>query len=304
MKFGLNTAILGHMDFDQVLEFCHGVGYKSLEVACWPSGKKERRYAGVSHINVDALTPHKVEEILHACETHDIEISALAYYPNPLDENLEARAFNIEHLKKVIEGANKLNVGMVTTFIGRMQTKTLEENLLEFKAVWPDIIHYAKQLNVKIAIENCPMLFSNDEWPGGQNIFTSPAIWCKCFELIPEDNFGINFDPSHFIWQQMDYIKPITEFKDRIFHIHFKDIKLYRDQLDDYGCMATPLHYMAPKIPGLGDVDWAKYISALRDINYKGHACVEVEDRSFEDTTQDIEDSCILSYRYLSQFLI
>lgn len=304
MKFGLNTAILGHLDLDQALDFSHKAGYKSLEVACWPSGKAERRYAGVSHIDVDNDTNEYTECVLKAFTKRNMEISALAYYPNPMDENQEARERAITHLKKVIKAANRLNVDTVTTFVGRMQTKTLEENLKEFAKVWPDIVSYAKENNVKIAIENCPMIFSQDEWPGGQNLFTTPAIWRQCFEIIPDDNFGINYDPSHFIWQQIDYIKPLYEFKDRIFHVHFKDIKLYKDKLDDHGVMATPLNYMAPKLPGLGDVDWAQYISALKDIGYKGHAVVEVEDKSFEETEKDIEDSCILSQRYLSQFII
>lgn len=304
MKLGLNSAILESFDFYQLIDFAAKVGYESVEVACWPTGVAERRYAGVTHIDVDTLDDNEVEKILNYCKDKKVEISALAYYPNPLDEDPAVAAVTIDHLKKVIVASNKLKVNMVTTFIGRIPEKTIEDNLEEFKKVWPEIIQFAKKHNTKIAIENCPMLFSKDEWPGGKNLFTSPAIWRKCFEIIPDDNFGINFDPSHFIWQQMDYIKPIYEFKDRIFHIHFKDIKLYKDKLDDYGVLAPPLSYMAPKLVGLGDVDWGKYVSALLDIGYKGHACVEIEDRSFEDSQDDIEKSCILSYRYLRQFVI
>lgn len=304
MKFGLNTAILGHMNFEEVLEFCSSVGYKSIEVACWPQGKAERRYAGVSHIDVENLGDKEAEHILSLCKKYNIEISALAYYPNTLDEDLEARERYISHLKNVIIASEKLNVNMVTTFVGRMQTKNIEDNIKEFSKVWPDIIKFAKEHNTKVAIENCPMIFTQDEWPGGQNLFTTPAIWRECFDIIPDDNFGINYDPSHFIWQQIDYIKPLYEFKDRIFHVHFKDIKLYKDKLDDYGVLAPPLSYMTPKLPGLGDVNWALYVSTLRDINFKGHACVEVEDRSYEDTAKDIEDSCIICHRYLSQFII
>lgn len=304
MKLGLNTAILGHLDFYEVVDFVSEVGYESIEVACWPNEKATRRYAGVSHIDVENLDTNKIREIQTYLTTKKIEISALAYYPNPLDNNLEMRKKSINHLKKVIVAANKLNVNMVTTFIGKMKDKTIDENLAEFKKVWPDIIKFAKEHNTKIAIENCPMLFSEDEWPGGNNLFSSPKIWRAAFEIIPDDNFGLNYDPSHFIWQQMDYIKPIYEFKDRIFHIHFKDIKLYQEKLDDVGVLAAPLEYMAPKLPGLGDVNWALYTSALLDIRYQGHAVVEVEDLAFEDTQADIEKSCLLSYRYLRQFVI
>lgn len=232
-----------------------------------------------------------------------MEISALAYYPNPLDSNLTVREANINHLLKVIDMAALLAVNMVTTFIGRETDKNVDENLKEVAKVWPAIIKHAKDKGVKIAIENCPMLFTNDEWPGGKNLFTSPAIWREIFKIIPDDNFGINYDPSHFVWQQMDYLKPIYEFKDKIFHIHFKDIKLYQEKLDDYGVLAHPLKYMAPKLPGLGDVDWSKYVSALNDISYQGYACVEVEDKSYEDSNERIDQSVILSHRYLKQFI-
>jgi sugar phosphate isomerase/epimerase len=193
---------------------------------------------------------------------------------------------------------------MVTTFIGRDQEKCVEENIKLFKEVWIDIIDYAEEKGVKIAIENCPMLFDRDQWPGGQNLFTSPRIWRKLFEIAPNKNFGINYDPSHFIWQMMDYINPIYEFKDRIFHVHFKDIKLYPEKLKEVGIMAYPLDYMSPKLPGLGDVEWGAYVSALNDIGYRGYACVEVEDRAFEDIEERIIDSLKLSKKYLEQFMI
>lgn len=304
MKLGINSAILEHLTFEEMVKFVSREGFESIEVACWPKGEVERRYAGVSHIDVNALDADKVNDIKTLCHDYGIEISALAFYPNTLDSNLAAREANITHLKRVIDAAALLDVNMVTTFIGRMQEKNIEDNIEEFSKVWPDIIKYAKVKNVRIAIENCPMLFSNDEWPGGKNLFTSPAIWRKLFDIIPDDNFGINFDPSHFVWQQMDYIKPIYEFKDRIFHIHFKDIKLNIDDLNDNGILANPLTYMKPKLPGLGDVNWSAYVSALTDIGYHGHACIEVEDRSFEDTHEAIEKSVVLSYRYLRQFVI
>lgn len=148
------------------------------------------------------------------------------------------------------------------------------------------------------------MLFGREQWPGGQNLFTSPAIWKELFEIIPNKNFGINMDPSHFIWQMMDYIKPIYDFKDRIFHVHFKDIKLYPDKLERVGTMAYPLDYMSPKLPDLGDVNWGSYVSALNDIGYNGYGCIEIEDRAFERSKEKVIDSLRLSKRYLEQFVV
>lgn len=304
MKVGLVSAILDWMPFEEMIDTISSLGYECVEVACWPNGKAERRYAGVSHIDVDELDDAKVEYILNYCRERNVEISSLAFYPNTMDANLEKRAANIEHLKKVILASEKLGIGMVTSFIGRDEKKSVEENLKLFQEIWPELIHFAEEHKVKVAIENCPMLFDETQWPGGQNLMTTPKLWRKLFELIPSDYFGLNYDPSHFVWQMMDYIKPIYEFKDKIFHVHYKDIKLFQDRLDEVGTMAYPLEYMAPKIPGLGDVDWAKYVSALTDIGYKGYTCVEVEDRSFEDSHEDVIRSLKLSKRYIDQFVI
>ena len=304
MKLGLVSAILDWMPFEEMIDTVSRLGYECVEAACWPSGKAERRYAGVSHIDAEELDDEKAEYILGYCREKNVEISALAFYPNTMDPDPEKREANIAHLKKVIKASAKLGVGMVTTFIGRDQTKTVEENMELFERIWPDIIRTAEEYKVKIAIENCPMLFGREQWPGGQNLATTPKIWREIFAKLPSDFLGLNYDPSHFIWQKMDYIKPIYEFKDKIFHVHYKDIKLFEEKLDDVGIMAYPLDFMAPKIPGLGDVDWAKYVSALTDIGYNGYTCVEVEDRSFEESHEDVIRSIVLSRRYMKQFVI
>lgn len=304
MKLGFESAILGGYSFEKLIDTACKLGYECVEVACWPRGKAERRYAGVSHIDVTDMTDDKAEYIKEYCKNRNVMISSLAFYPNTIGNDMEMRQNNVSHLYKVIDVSARLGVNMVTTFIGRDQFKTVEENIKLFKEVWPPIIRYAEEAGVKIAIENCPMLFGKDQWPGGQNLFTSPNIWRRLFEIVPSENFGINMDPSHFVWQMMDYIKPIYEFRDRIFHVHFKDIKLYPEKLKEVGTMAYPLNYMSPKLPGLGDVDWGAFVSALTDIGYNGCACVEVEDRAFEENEEKILNSLKLSKRYLEQFLI
>ncbi|WP_270204866.1 sugar phosphate isomerase/epimerase family protein [Streptococcus anginosus] len=304
MKLGLVSAILDHSDFYELIDVVAENGLECVEVACWPQEKAARRYAGVSHIDVANLTAEKATELTAYAASKSVAISSLAYYPNPLDEDLEKRQEVINHLYKVIDASALMGVNMVTTFIGRMPSKSVAENLEEVQKIWPAIIEYAANKGVKIAIENCPMLFTDDEWPGGQNLFTTPAIWRQVFEILPYDNFGINYDPSHFVWQQIDYIAPLYEFKDKIFHVHYKDIKVFEDKLKDVGVMATPLQYMSPKLPGLGDVDWGKYVSALTDIGYEGYTCIEVEDKSFEKDNQVIRNSITLSTRYLRNFVI
>ncbi len=304
MKLGFITSILQDYDFAQTIDFAAKQGFECMEVACWPRGKAERRYAGVSHLDVANMTPEKAAEINALCREKGIAISSLAYYPNTMDGNPEKRQDAIDHLYKVIDASAMLGVNLVTTFIGRDQHKTVEENLEIFREVWTPIIRRAEEKKVRVAIENCPMLFGPDQWPGGQNLFTTPVLWRKMFEIIDSDYFGINYDPSHFVWQMIDYIQPIYEFKDKIFHVHIKDIKLYKDKLAQCGTMAYPLDYMSPKLPGLGDVDWGRYISALTDIGYNGYVALEIEDRAFEGSEQDILNSLILAKRYMAQFVI
>lgn len=304
MKLGVVSAIYDGFTFEEMIDDVCKNGCTCVEVACWPQGKAERRYAGVSHIDVENTSADYIAYILEYCAKKGVTISSLAFYPNTMDGDLAKRKANVDHLKKVIRMSALLGVNMVTTFIGRDQYKTVEENLDIFKTVWPPIIRFAEENGVRIAIENCPMLFGIDQWPGGQNLFTTPKLWRTMFELLPSDYFGINYDPSHFIWQQIDYIKPLYEFRDKIFHVHCKDIKLFPDKLNDVGVLAYPLEYMSPKLPGLGDVNWGKYISALTDIGYDGFVCVEVEDKAFETSKEKILDSIALSCRYLRQFVI
>ncbi|MEK0314622.1 sugar phosphate isomerase/epimerase family protein [Cohnella sp. 56] len=303
MKLGFLSAIVPDLSFEEVINYAAEQGFRSVELACWPVGKAERRYAGVTHIDVSALTVEKISYIRQYVEDRGIEISALGYYPNPLDEDLEQRKVYISHLEKVIEGASALGIGIVNTFIGRMQSKTLQENLLEYEKVWTPIVRLAEEKQVRIGIENCPMYFSMDEWPSGKNAAVSPAVWEEMFRIIPSSHLGLNYDPSHLVWQQMDYIKPIYEFKDRIIHIHIKDAKLYRDKLDRVGILASPLEYHSPKLPGLGDIDWGKFISALTDIRYDGHAIIEVEDKAYEATLESRQYALCQSRDYVLPFI-
>jgi sugar phosphate isomerase/epimerase len=270
---------------------------------CWPVGKAERRYAGVTHIDVDNLDDQKSDAILRYAKERKVTISSLGYYPNPLDADLEKRQTYIRHIEKMITAAARLGINRITTFIGKDPKKTLDDNFDLFVQVWTPLIQMAEAKKVQVAIENCPMYFTLDQWPGGLNLATTPAMWRRMFTAIPSSFFGLNYDPSHLVWQQMDYIRPIYEFKDRLFHVHFKDIKIYHDKLNEVGILATPLEYMAPKLPGQGDVDWGRYVSALNDVRYQGPACIEVEDKAYETSTADCERALLTSRNYLNQFI-
>lgn len=304
MRLGFVTAILPELTLDEVLAFAAETGYSTVEVMCWPPGKAERRYAGVTHIDVAALDPAAVRSVREAQNRHGVSISALGYYPNPLAPDATEAGLAAAHLERVIEASSELGIGLVTSFIGRDPGRSIDENWPRMLETWGPLVDRAAALGVRIAIENCPMLFTADEWPGGKNLATTPAIWRRLFADIGRPNLGLNYDPSHLIWQQIDYLKPIREFADRIFHVHAKDARIDQAALDEHGVLSYPKLWHTPKLPGLGDVRWGSFFAALGDIGYQGPVAVEVEDRSFEGSLDRRKASLLLSRRYLEQFVV
>ena len=303
LDLGFVSAILAGNSFEEVIDFAASHEFKCVEIMCWPQGKAERRYAGVTHINVQELDDKSITHIQSRLSWNGIYISALGYYPNPLDPDKEKAAVYVEHIKKMIKAAARLEVGVVNTFIGRDPARSLDYNLGRFRETWPEIIKVAEEQNIKIGIENCPMLFTKDEWPGGKNLAVSPAIWDQMFEAIPSNYFGLNYDPSHLVWMQMDEVQPIYDYAEKLHHIHLKDVKVYRDKLNRVGILAYPLEYHSPKIPGLGDVRWRDFFSALTSVGYRGPVCIEVEDRAYEGSAEDIQAAILTSRNYLRQFV-
>lgn len=303
MKLGLVSAILPDFTFEQVIDYAASVGFSCVEVCCWPKGKAARRYAGITHIDVDGLTRERMDAYLQYAKERGVAISSLGYYPNPMDADPETRRVAAEHLSALIDVSAEMGVNIVTTFIGKDKRKTVEENLELYEEIWTPIIRHAEEKKVRIGIENCPMYYTKDEFPGGNNLASTPYIWKEMFRRIPSDYLGLNFDPSHPYLLMSDYIQPLYDFKDKIFHVHFKDIKIYRDKLNEYGAFSYPSLWHSPKLPGLGGVDFAAFCSALNDIRYNGYACIEVEDRAFESSIEDVKKGIEQSYRYMRQFM-
>jgi sugar phosphate isomerase/epimerase len=301
MQLGFVSAILPELSLEEVLAFAAEEGFACVELMCWPPGGAERRYAGVTHVDVTALTDEEAARILALVARYGVAISGLGYYPNPLDPNPEHRAFVIDHLKKVIAAAPRLEVGIVNTFIGRDPARSVEANGPLFQEVWPDIVQHAESCGVKLGIENCPMLFTGDEWPGGKNLAVSPVIWHALFEALPTPHLGLNFDPSHLVWQQIDYVRAIREFGAHILHVHAKDTRIDADKLYASGILGLGWH--TPKLPGLGDVQWGRLFSALTDIGYQGAVCIEVEDRAYEGSLEDRQRALRQSKRFLEQWV-
>lgn len=303
MKLGFVSAILPDLPLEEVLRFARDVGYDCVELMCWPRGAAERRYAGVTHLDVTAFDAGQAARVRDLSASHGVAISSLGYYPNPLaPDPAEGRVY-AEHLRKVMAASAMLGVNVVTTFVGRDWTRSVDDNWPRFREVWPGLVRAAEDHGVRIGIENCPMLFTRDEWPGGKNLAHSPAVWRRMFAEIPSRSFGLNYDPSHLVWQQMDHIRPLREFADRLVHVHAKDVRVDRERLDDVGILATPLEYHRPKLPGLGDVDWGRFFSVLGDVGYDGPVCVEVEDRTYEHSLDGRKAALRQSHAFLRNYI-
>jgi sugar phosphate isomerase/epimerase len=303
MKLGFVSAILPELSLAELVRFASTQGYACVELMSWPKGKAERRYAGVTHVDVTGFGQREADAVRETMAEANVEISALGYYPNPLTPDPQEAQTYIDHIHNVILAAKELGVRTVTSFVGRDWTRPVEDNWPHFLEVWKPLIQFAEDNGVRVGIENCPMSFTADEWPGGKNLATTPRIWRRMFEDIPSPSFGLNFDPSHCVWQQMDYLLPLRNFTDRLFHVHAKDVRVDRQRLNDVGIMAHPLEYHTPKLPGLGDVDWGQFFSVLSETGYDGPVCVEVEDRAYEGSLEARKASLTQCYTYLKNFM-
>ena len=304
MKLGFVTAILPEQPLEAVLETAAEIGYDCVEVMCWPPGKAERRYAGVTHVDISTLDAGEVQRIKELQKIYGVTISSLGYYPNPLGGDAGARAVAADHLTALIDASAKLGVNTVTTFVGRDKQRTIEAQWDDFLTVWQPLVAHAEAAGVRIGIENCPMRFTKDEWPGGNNLAVSPAVWERMWKAIPSASWGLNYDPSHLVLMDMDYTRPFRDYPDRMVHVHAKDLRIDREQLDRHGRFAHPGLWHTPKLPGMGDVDWGKFFSYLTDSGYDGAVCVEVEDRAYEGNLALRVRSLRQSHDYLRQFIV
>lgn len=303
MKLGLFTAAFPQWTLEQVADWSAANGFETVEIACWPFEKATRRYAGVTHIDVANLDKPRANAIRAMLADKGLGLSALGYYPNPLHPDLEHRQYVIDHLKRVILAAELLEVPVVGTFIGKDKDKTVPANLEEYARVWPPIVKFAAEHGVKIAIENCPMIFSYDEWPGGNNLASTPAIWKKMWEIIPDENFGLNLDPSHLILQMIDYERVVYEFGSKIFHVHAKDLEIDREGFYENGALSQGMGWQVPRLPGLGEIRWDRFISALYKVGYDYVISIEHEDRAFEATEDLVQRGFLLSRDVLRPYI-
>lgn len=308
MKLGFLTACLPNVSLEDLAKFASGQGFQSLELAAWPVDSTRDYQA--KQIDAEKFNKSEAEKVKDLFEKYNLEISAMAYYDNNLHPDLEQRKKYIQHLKKVIDTAQLLDVKLVGTFVGSRPDKTPKENIKEIGKVFKDILKYADDRGVKIMIENCPM----ENWvkfglPG--NYAYSPELWDALFNELPSDNFGLNLDPSHLYWLGIDYIQTIKDYAEKIFHAHAKDTEILLNGKYKYGIFGTQVKptpwksgWWRYRMPGLGEIDWQKFISVLQEYGYDYVLSIEHEDPVWEGTEEKIQAGLKLGYKHLSQFVV
>jgi len=295
MKLGFLTAPFPATPLAEVADWGAATGFEVLEIACWPrTGGSARRYAGTSHIDVANLSPAQATELVDELRAKGLSISGLGFYPNPLHPDPAHRAQVIAHLKDVITAAEKMDVALVNTFMGGDAARTQDDNWAEALRVWPEIVAFAQDHGRRITLENCPMLFSNDEWPGGHNIATSPRMWRRILEQWG-GTIGLNFDPSHLVLQMIDTRRFLKEFGPHVLHFQAKDLMIDRDGLYERGVFSLGIGWQIPRIPGLGEVDWPAVFSELYRSGYEGDCIIEHEDRRFEGSDEKVKQGFLIA---------
>ena len=294
MKLSYLTACFNNLSLEEKVKFAAEQKFDAIELSCWPVAN-DRDYSSTD-IDVSKFDSKTKEDILKLTGENNIEIASLAYYDNCLHPDTSIRENNVKHLYNVIETAGKLGVKFVGAFAGRNLDLSFEENFTEFEKIFPNIVKYAADRNVNLLIENCSMPgWHREGW--GATISYSPELWDRMFEIIPDENFGLNFDPSHLIWLGVDYIKALIDYKERVLYFHAKDTKIFEEKRSYYSIFGKQLDrenewdygWWQHKIPGAGSIDWQKIYQTLREIGYDGYVSIEHEDLNYSENDEAIK---------------
>ncbi len=278
MFVGILTGRFGGESLEYVAAFAGQYGFGGLEIGTGPGSK---------HIDTNTFGEKEAAALKELMEKRLLQITALAAYTDLTSGDAAERQRNIETVSKAIDIAALLGVDTVNTLAGlppagKDKFRTIEEDCA---AVFPPLLEKAKSKGVRIAMEN---------WYATniQNL----AHWTRLFEVVPHDNFGLNFDPSHLLWQDIDYIEAVDKFANRIFHSHAKDTEIKTHVKRIVGCQGEG--WWRYVIPGQGQVRWGEYIAALRRNGYNGVLSIEHEDDALES-----EEGFLIGKKYLEQFI-
>ncbi|HLK60828.1 MAG TPA: sugar phosphate isomerase/epimerase [Chthonomonadaceae bacterium] len=278
MYVGILTGPFSREPLEVVAAFAGEYSFGGLEIVAGP---------GSQHIDTNGFTAERAHAINDLMMRRNLQISSVAAYTNPTDSNPEQRQKNLQTIHNAIDAAVLLGVDVVCTLAGmpvagKDRFKTIEEDCAQ---VFPPLLEYAQSKGVKIALEN--WYATNIQHLGH---------WEKLFQAVPHANFGLNFDPSHLVHQDIDYLEAVDKFANRIFHTHGKDTEIKAHVKRIVGNQGHG--WWRYVIPGLGVIHWGEYIAALRRNGYNGVISIE-----HEDSAVDREEGFLIGKKYLEQFI-
>jgi sugar phosphate isomerase/epimerase len=305
MRLGFLTACLPTTPLVEITRWAASAGYQALEVAVWPD--VPGRDWEASHLDLTAFDSNQAASVRGMFDEQGLELSALAYYENNLDTDRARREAIHEHLRRVIDAAQLLGVGLVGTFVGRDVDLTVEENLRLGEQVLPPLVEYAADRGVRLVVENCPMEgWHPDGYPA--NLAYSPQLW----DWLAELGLYLNLDPSHLTWLGIDPVAVVPAYADRVLHVQAKDVEIDPDGRNRLGIFGNAVGraenpwasgWWRYRIPGLGEIDWPGFVAALGAAGYDGVVSVEHEDPVWSGSPERVYQGLTIAHDTLHPLL-
>ena len=264
MEIGFYTAIMGDRPIEEVAEWAAGAGFSTLEVDFG-------RHGG------DA---EGLRRAIRAVRKAGPSVSMITSFGNLLDAAPEAREHARASARTVVDVAAEEGVALVCTFPGRDENASEDDNYSQVAEYYAGLTEHAATGGVKILLEN---------WPGPHinYLATTPAGWVRLFDLVPAANLGLNFDPSHLVWQGIEHEQALRAVADRVFLAHAKDTEIFADRLQQTGYFSRG--WWTYRLPGHGRIDWRRWLALLREVGFDGVVSIEHEDPGYGGMSGPLE---------------
>lgn len=307
MKIGFATMVgVTPMPFEDVVRFAGDHKFQCLEVNVGPVFRPAPGSTVPGHLDLQQIVAEGPDQVHALLNRHNVEISALAPMMNLLDRDPAVRKERIAYFRLTIDACAALGVPVAVTYGGSAygmyfyglpavgpghSSNHVEDNLILFADVFAPLAEYASARGVKIALETAP------RGGGAGNIAHNPALWDRLFEQVPNPALGLAFDPSHLVWLRTEPPESlIREFSTRIHHVDGKDCEIKPEALARQGVLGND--WWRYRIPGMGSLNWAAIISALKEVGYD-HAI----DFEHEDPIYGGLEGLVMSRNHLAQYL-